>query len=105
MAGRGVGSPPYPAALRLYSIAAEHWAVIDASYPAVDLIRFRPHRFLNFIYAWCLTRIPPEEVEEWIRVLNEPLPGKPRKKPTQTEIEDEGAGFMTALATFGSDGG
>lgn len=97
MARVGVVRPPYQVALRLYSIAAEHWPVIDAAYPSVDLIRFPAYRFLNFVYAWAVERIPQDKLEEWIHMLNQPLPGR-EAKPTEEELIEDGESFMAAMA-------
>jgi hypothetical protein len=88
---------PYQVALRLYHIAADHWPVIDAAYPSVDLIRLRAYRFLNFIYAWCLDHVEPDKREEWIYMLNQPLPGR-ETKPTESELEADAESFMAAMA-------
>jgi len=92
--------PPYQVALRLYFIASEHWPLIDAAYPSVDLIRFPAHRFLNFVYAWATERVPPDKLEEWLHMLNQPLPGRERQKPTEDELQAEGESFMAAMATL-----
>jgi hypothetical protein len=89
--------PPYRVALRLYAVAAERWAELDADYIAVDLIRLPPHRFLNCVYKWCLDRIDPEKVEDWEMMLSAPLPGEKPAKPTESELEAEGAAFMQMM--------
>lgn len=89
---------PYTAALRLYAVAVERWAEIDAEYIAVDLIRLPPSRFLNCVYAWCLKRIDPKEREEWDRMLVAPLPGQETAKPTEAQLEAEGQDFMALMA-------
>jgi hypothetical protein len=88
--------PPYPAVLRLYAIAEQRWAEIDATYITVDLLRLPPHRFLNAVYAWCLNHIDPEKREEWDAMLEAPLDGS-RAKPTDAQIESEGADFMALM--------
>lgn len=97
MDDRGVDRPPYQVALRLYAVAAERWAEVDAAYYMVDLIRVAPHRFLNFVYAWCVERIDPEKREDWERMLEAPLPGMEKAKPTEVMIEAEGASFMALM--------
>lgn len=98
MDDRGVDGPPYPVALRLYAIAAERWAEIDAAYLSVDLIRLPPHRFCNAVYAWCVQHMTPEKREEWDFMLNAPLPGHEQAAPTETVIEAEGEAFMAVMA-------
>lgn len=88
---------PYPAALRLYAIAEDRWAEIDATYYQADILRFRPDRFLNCVYTWCLDRIDPEKREEWDAMLESPLDPKAKAKPTDSQVESEGAAFMALM--------
>lgn len=104
MDGRGVVRPPYPVALRLYLIAAQRWPEVDAAYASVDLIRFPPHRFLNCVQKWCLDRVEPDKQEEWWYQMNLPLPGR-EKKASPAQIEDEGEGFMSLMATHAANTG
>jgi hypothetical protein len=68
-------------------------------------MRLPPRRLLNVVFFWALNRVKPENREEWIRVLNEPLvqPGLPsgRREPTQAELEADSAAFMAAMAGKG----
>lgn len=88
---------PYPAALRLYAIAEQRWAEVDAAYYQVNILGFRPSRFLNCVYTWCLERIPPDKREQWEMMLEAPLPGK-EKVVTERQLELESEGFMGLLA-------
>ena len=99
MDGRGVDWPPYPAALRLYAIAAERWAEIEAHYLAVDLLRLPPAKFLNAVYAWCVKHMQPDDREKWEIMLTAPLPGAERTRPSQVTAEAEGAAFLAAMST------
>lgn len=89
---------PYPAALRLYAIAGERWSEISAAYITIDLLRARPDLYLNCVFTWCLERIDPEKREEWIAMLEAPLPGDEKMAPTPETIEEEGASFMAFMA-------
>lgn len=95
-----VGSP-YQAVLRLYAIAGERWPELDASYPAVDLLKLPIHQFLNYVYAWCVERLDPEKREEWEMGLADPLPGR---EPSPAQIEREGEDFMNFMSTMGGIG-
>jgi len=97
MARRGVDRTPYPAALRLYAIAEQRWAEVEASYATVDLFHVGPRKFLNLIFAWCVQRIDPDKREEWEVDLESPLPGREKAKPSERTIEREGADFMAAM--------
>jgi hypothetical protein len=92
--------PPYRTALRLYAIAVERWAEIDATYYQADIIGFRIDRFLNCVYAWCVERINPDKREEWEAQLNAPLPGEDTRVvvASEADIEREGAMFMAAMS-------
>ena len=89
--------PPYPAAVRLYAIAADRWAEIDAAYVTVDLLREPSYRFLNLVYAWCVQRIPPDDLEQWIMNLHAPLPGEEVTRRSDKIDEIEGESFMAAM--------
>lgn len=90
--------PPYRAAVRLCVIAAARWAEVDAAYASANIIEFPPHRFLNCVYAWTLSRLDPEKVEEWVMTLNDPFPGEqPTAEISSADAEAEGAGFMAAM--------
>lgn len=90
--------PPYAATLRLYAIATERWAEIEAHYIAVDLFGLGPRKFLNCIYAWCVERINPDYREQWEADLVAPLPGQEKKAASEAQVEQEGADFMATLA-------
>ena len=96
MDDRGVVGPPYPTALRLYFIASENWAEIEAAYYQVDLLRVSARKLLNLVYAWCVHRIAPERREEWDAMLTAPLEGQ--VQATDRQIEQEGDDFMAAMA-------
>jgi hypothetical protein len=98
--GGGVGRTPYQVALRLYAIAEERWAEVDAAYPSVDLLRLPIHRFLNYVYAWCLERVEAEKLEQWRWEMNQPLPGR-EKDVTDAQVEEEGRGFMDLMTAMG----
>ncbi len=100
MDGRGVDRPPYPVALRLYAVAEERWAEIEAHYIVVDLLRLHPAKFLNAVYAWCVRHMQPEDREKWDIMLTAPLPGTERRpRLTEAEAEVEGAAFLAAMRT------
>jgi hypothetical protein len=92
-----VDRPPYPAALRLYAIAEERWAEIEAHYLTVDLLRLPEAKFTNAVYAWCVKYMTPEDREKWDMMLTAPLPGQEKRKPSEAEVEAEGAAFMQLL--------
>jgi hypothetical protein len=95
-----VDRPPYPTALRLYAVADERWAEIEANYIAVDLLRLPPAKFLNCVYAWAVKYMTAEDREKWDIMLTAPLPGTEKNhRPTESEVEAEGAAF---LATMGA---
>lgn len=90
--------PPYRAALRLWTIAGERWAEIDAAYYQVDILTFTIDRLLNCVYAWCIERVDPEKREEWIVALDNPLPGESvREHVSEAAAEMEGSMFMAAM--------
>lgn len=66
-------------------------------------------KFLNLVYAWCLKALvnmgkKPDEIEEWIRSLNDPLPGEvvtAKATPSPAELEEDARAFMTAMKQLG----
>ena len=100
MDDRGVDRAPYAAALRLYAVADERWAEIEAHYIAIDLLRLPPAKFLNAVYAWCVKYMDPEDREKWDIMLTAPLPGaEKRRQSSEAEVEAEGAAFLAAMST------
>jgi hypothetical protein len=49
-------------------------------------------------------RIPPDKMEEWLYMLEAPLPGR-ENKPTPIDREREGEDFMAAMAALNGFGG
>jgi hypothetical protein len=54
------------------------------------------HRFLNCVYTWCLARIQPEKVEQWLYQLEQPIPGR-EDKASDAQLESEGDAFMDMM--------
>jgi hypothetical protein len=81
--------PPYPVAVRLCLIAAERWPEIEAAYYQIDLIRQRPHRFANLVYAWAVERVPHDNYEEWHNELVDLLPWQDTSSETAINLESE----------------
>lgn len=79
--------PPYPVAVRLCTIAAERWAEIDAAYYQMTLLRERPHRFLNMVYAWAIERVDPDKLDEWLAELADLLPWQDADSEAAAELE------------------
>jgi hypothetical protein len=93
-----VDRTPYATALRLYAVAQERWAEIEAHYLAVDLLRLPPAKFLNAVYAWAVKWMDAEAREKWDMMLTAPLPGTERRhRPSEGEVEVEGAAFLAAM--------
>jgi hypothetical protein len=82
---------PYPAAVRLCYIAAERWAEIATSYyrPGHSLLRERPHQLLNLVYSWCIERVDPDKLDEWLIELHELLEWQDADSETAINLESE----------------
>jgi hypothetical protein len=53
------------------------------------------------VWAWCIDRIDPEKLEDWIIQMNEPLPSQMRNgkpQPTEAQLQAEGESFMALMA-------
>jgi hypothetical protein len=90
---------PYPVVLRLYVLAEDYWEILSAHFYQIDLMKLEPHRLLTLIYGWIKTLISPDDWEMFEMELTSPLPGK-EGQPSETEMEQEGDLFMTALQTL-----
>lgn len=55
-------------------------------------------RFVNAIYAWCLRRIAPDDLDKWLFQLNEPFPNQ---RPTEMTVEAEMDQFAAFAGAFG----
>jgi hypothetical protein len=54
-----------------------------------------PHRFLNAVYAWVVSRMNAKQREEWDAMLLAPLPGR-KQKPAAVAASGD-SGFMDAM--------
>lgn len=53
------------------------------------------------MYVWALERLEPDKREEWIMLLDEPLPWAVEKAPSPEQLEREGADFMNFMHQMG----
>ena len=93
--------PPYQAVLRLLANAERYWAQIDGEairHGAGNYFELSPDRFCNAIQSWICERV--KDPEAFIRELERPLDGGGRK-PSQAELDDEGASFVAFASAFG----
>lgn len=81
--------PPYPAVVRLCAFASSQWAQIEASYYQINLLRQRPHRFTNLVYAWAVERIPSDDLDDWLLELVELLPWQDSQSEAAINLESE----------------
>jgi len=68
--------PPYPVAVRLCIILSERWPEIEAAYHASPrpLLRLSPPSILNYVYTWCIERVPHDDLDQWLEDLVDLLP-------------------------------
>lgn len=88
--------PPYPVVVRLCDLAAQRWSELDAAYYQISLIRQKPHRYLNLVYAWAIERVPPDDLEEWLTDLADLLPWQDSSSAAATDLESKS--FMAMQA-------
>jgi len=93
-----VGSPPYWAAARLVSIAADNWSGIDgqAAERGVNYFDLEFDRFLNAIYWWSIQRV--KDQEGFIRDLDRVPVGA---VVTAEDLQADADGFMAFAAMVG----
>lgn len=89
--------PPYQAAVRLCTIAADRWPQIEAAYYQINLLRQPPYRFVNLVYAWAIEHVEADKIEEWEAELIDLLPWQESSGNAGAELESDS--FMTAMNT------
>jgi hypothetical protein len=75
--------------VRLCWIASERWAELDAAYYQISLLRERPHRFANLVYAWVIERVPHDKLDEWQTELLDLLPWQDATSEAAVNLESE----------------
>ncbi len=81
--------PPYPAVVRLCALASDRWAELDAAYYQTNLLRLRPHRFTNLVYAWAIERVKSDELDDWKNELLDLLPWQDVDSEAAVNLESE----------------
>jgi hypothetical protein len=81
--------PPYTAVVRLYSVADARYAEIEAAYYQIDLMRVRPRKFINLVYAWCVARVAHDDYEKWHTELHDLLPWQDSNTAAAANMEAE----------------
>jgi len=81
--------PPYPVAVRLCQIAADRWAELDATYYQINLLRQRPHRFANLVYAWLVERVEPDKLDDVLTQLADLLPWQDTNSEAAVNLESQ----------------
>jgi hypothetical protein len=81
-------------------IAAERWGEISAAYyhPGHNLLREKPYLLLSLVYTWCLERIAPDKIEEWLEDLRELLPWQDSSSAAAEALESESFFAMQGTA-------
>lgn len=89
---------PYQVAVRLCGLAADRWPELDAAYYAINppLLRQRPHRFANLVYAWCIERVAPDKLDDWMAELEDLLPWQ--DSTSEAAVNAESESFMAMMA-------
>lgn len=72
------------------------WPLIEASYYQIDLLRQKPNRFLNLVYAWLIERVPADKIEDSLAELREPLDWQDLDSTYVESLESDS--FMAAMA-------
>jgi hypothetical protein len=93
--------PPYYVAARLTRLAAQRWAQIDggAVRQAVDPLRLRWDRFLNYVYSWVMELV--EDPKAFDADLNEPplIEGR-RDVSAPATLAAEEDSFMSFMSAY-----
>jgi hypothetical protein len=96
-----VGRAPYPAALRLVHIAAEHWASIDGEAAAhgIDYFALDFDRFLNVVQWWAVQRV--RDPADFLAELDRPLGVVGRQAVTDRDLDEDARAFTAFASAFG----
>lgn len=89
----------YPACVRLCAIAADRWDEIVAAYPQTNLLRVPRWKFLSLVYSWCIERVEPDKLDEWLQDLNDLLPWQDSTSDAAADLES--ASFMAMMQNGG----
>lgn len=91
---------PYPRVVRLCTLAADRFQELTAAYHQIDnLLDLPPWKFISLVYAWCVERVDPEKLDEWIADLDELLPWQ--DPDSESGINIESASFYAMQAKGG----
>ena len=92
-----MGGTPYYTALRLVSIAQEHWGTIDgeAAQRGVNYFELSFDRWLNVIHYWSAQRV--RDPEEFERELARPIGAK----VAEVDLETDARSFMAFASAMG----
>lgn len=91
---------PYPRAVKLCALASERFDELTAAYYQIDnLLSLKPWKFISLVYAWCIERVDPDKLEDWIADLDDLLPWQDSNSETATDIES--ASFFAMQAKGG----
>ena len=88
--------PPYPVAVRLCWLAADHWPRLDAAYHLIDLRRQRPARFADLVWAWCVNNTASDKIDEWLNELVDLLPWQDVLSEAAVNLESDSFMAMSA---------
>lgn len=85
--------------MHLCQLAADRWPSLRTAYPTVNLLALTGHDFLNFVFQFCMERLPSDKIEEWLADLEELLDWQ--DTDSDAAIEAESASFMSNLGKGG----
>jgi hypothetical protein len=93
--------PPYVTCLRLVAVADQHWEAIDGdlAHQGIDPFDLNPQRFFNLLYYWMLARA--KDPDQFEMRLNEPAPGKPGGRVSESERQRDAESFLAFAGAFG----
>jgi hypothetical protein len=79
----------YSATVRLCQIAADRWPEIVATYYQTTLLREPLWKFIALVYSWCIERVDPEKLDEWLVDLNDLLEWQSADSEAAEELESQ----------------
>jgi hypothetical protein len=92
-----VDGTPYVSGVRIFGIAAHYSDELygEAAFKGVNLLNLPLAHFCRAVVWWCLKRV--EDREQFMFMLEQPVPGRPVSERVVEAELDEFAAFMTGI--------
>lgn len=91
---------PYARAVKLCALLSDRFEELTAAYYHIpNLLALPCWRLISLVYAWCIERVDPDKLDEWLVELDDLLPWQDSESEAATNIES--ASFFAMQAKGG----